>query len=149
MNYYIDPKTLHEQGEANIGSCLAIEQLIKDCNLDMSVEEFAEIYSSHRGIVNSEVNVWRNIYKWQLYTKGNRKHLMNVLGDELNFLSERPHQRFNQAEYIADFNKKNYKHYHIKVNLKDKAIIEHLEKQSNKNGYIINLIKNDIKRQSK
>lgn len=57
--------------------------------------------------------------------------------------------KFNQAEYIADFNKKNYRHYHIKVNLKDKAIIDHLEKQSNKNGYIINLIENDIKRQSK
>lgn len=54
-------------------------------------------------------------------------------------------QRFNQAEYIADFNKKNYKHYHIKVNLKDKDVIEHLEKQNNKNGYIVDLIKKDMK----
>lgn len=28
--------------------------------------------------------------------------------------------RFNQAEYIKQFNKENYKHYHIKVNLKIK-----------------------------
>lgn len=57
--------------------------------------------------------------------------------------------KFNQAEYIADFNKKNYKHYHIKINLKDKAILEHLEKQTNKNGYIIGLIEKDMKRQVK
>ena len=53
--------------------------------------------------------------------------------------------KFNQAEYIADFNKKNYRHYHIKVNLKEEEIIEHLEKQPNKNKYIIDLVKKDIK----
>lgn len=53
--------------------------------------------------------------------------------------------KFNQLEYINEFNKKNYKNYHIKINLKDKAIIDHLEKQKSKNGYIINLIKKDMR----
>lgn len=55
-------------------------------------------------------------------------------------------KEFNQLEYIKQFNKENYKHYHIKINLKDKAIIDHLEKQPSKNGYLINLIKKDIER---
>lgn len=52
--------------------------------------------------------------------------------------------RFNQAEYIKQFNKENYKHYHIKVNLKDKKIIDRIEKQKNKNNYIIELVRKDI-----
>jgi hypothetical protein len=54
-------------------------------------------------------------------------------------------KEFNQLDYIKDFDKKNYKHYHIKVNLKDKEIINHLEKQDSKNGYILDLIRKDIK----
>lgn len=144
MNYYIDPQSLHEQDKEDEGSCQAIEQLIKDCELDMSVDDFIETYASNRGLAHKPFNVWRNIYKYQFYTKANKKHLLNVLSDKLNFLNERPHQRFNQQDYIAGFNKMNYKHYHIKVNLKDKAIIEHLDKQTSKNRYIVDLIKKDM-----
>lgn len=48
-------------------------------------------------------------------------------------------------QYIAKFNKENYKHYHIKVNLKEKDVIDKLDSQPSKNGYIVNLIKKDIK----
>ena len=51
----------------------------------------------------------------------------------------------NNLEYIARFNKENYKDYHLKVNLKDKEIIDKLESVQSKNGYIINLIRKDIK----
>ena len=52
---------------------------------------------------------------------------------------------FNQLDYIKDFTKKNYKHYHIAINVKDKDIIDKLESVDSKNGYIINLIRKDIK----
>lgn len=52
----------------------------------------------------------------------------------------------NNLEYIAKFNKENYKDYHLKVNLKDKEIIDKLESVKSKNGYIINLIREDIKK---
>lgn len=50
----------------------------------------------------------------------------------------------NNLEYISKFNKENYKHYHIKVNLKDKEVIQKLDEVSSKNGYIVGLIKQDI-----
>lgn len=49
-------------------------------------------------------------------------------------------------EYIAKFNRENYRHYHIKVNLKDKDVIEKLESVPSKNGYIVELIREDIKK---
>ena len=52
----------------------------------------------------------------------------------------------NNLEYIARFNKENYKDYHLKVNLKDKEIIDKLESVPSKNGYIINLIREDLKK---
>lgn len=58
-------------------------------------------------------------------------------------------EKFDQMKYINEFNKLNYKHYHIKVNLKDQDVIEQIEKQSSKNGYIVNLIKEDIRRNKK
>lgn len=53
-------------------------------------------------------------------------------------------KEFNQLDYIKQFNKENYKHYHIKVNLKDKEVIDKLDGVGSKNGYIIDLIKKDI-----
>ena len=53
-------------------------------------------------------------------------------------------KEFNQYEYIKQFDKENYKHYHIKVNLKDKDIIEKLDKVGSKNKYILDLIRKDI-----
>lgn len=58
-------------------------------------------------------------------------------------------KEFNQLEYISKFNKENYKHYHIKVNLKDKEVIDKLNSVDSKNGYIIDLIKKDIKSKKK
>lgn len=54
-------------------------------------------------------------------------------------------EKFNQLEYISKFNKDNYKHYHIKVNKKDTKVIEQIEKQKSKNGYIIELIRKDLR----
>ena len=55
-------------------------------------------------------------------------------------------EKFNQLEYIKEFNKRTYKHYHLQINRVEKEVIEHLDKQPSKNGYIIKLIKNDMKK---
>ena len=124
-------------------SIKVIEKVIKDAKIDMTVDEFTKVYSSNRGIANNPINVCRNIEKYQLGFEGNFKYLYDILGDELNFLKENP--KANKYKYIAKFNKENYKHYHIKVNLKDKDVIDKLDSQPSKNGYIIDLIKKDIK----
>lgn len=51
---------------------------------------------------------------------------------------------FDPIAYISDFSKKNYKHYHIVVNLKDTDVIEQIEKQESKNKYIVDLIRADL-----
>lgn len=49
--------------------------------------------------------------------------------------------RFNQKEYIAEYNKNNYKMYQFRVK-KDSPIVDILDKKSNKNKYIVSLIEN-------
>lgn len=55
-------------------------------------------------------------------------------------------EEFNQAEYIKQFTKENYKHYHIMINKSKEDVIELLENQPSKNAYIISLIEKDLKR---
>ena len=50
------------------------------------------------------------------------------------------------TEYKAKFDRENYRHYHLKISNKQKEVIKHLEKQENKNGYIIELIRKDMER---
>lgn len=50
----------------------------------------------------------------------------------------------NQLDYISDYNKKNYKMYQFRVKKNDKEMIEKLDNISNRNGYITNLIMEDI-----
>ncbi len=121
-----------------------LERLIKTQDLNMSVDEFVEVYSSNRGIKNNVVNVWTNCEKYQFNLKGNKKHLLSVLGDSLNFLQANP--KFNQDAYVKKFTKENYKHYHLMVNKKNTKVINQLEKQESKNAYIISLIEKDIKK---
>lgn len=52
--------------------------------------------------------------------------------------------KFDANVYNRQFSKDNYKHYHLKVNIKETDVIEQLNKHTNKNRYIINLIKHDI-----
>mgnify|MGYP003333770888 CR=1 FL=1 len=55
--------------------------------------------------------------------------------------------KFNQAEYISSYHKSNIKQIKINLNKEyDADIIEHLSKQSNKQGYIKELIRKDIKK---
>lgn len=147
MNY-IAPKTIydaHITDEAREAHCKEVlNGLLQKANIEMDIDEFIKVYSSNRGIKNKAMNVWRNIYKWQLYLEGNYKYLYDILGDSLNFMKPNP-KEFNQKEYIKQFNKDNYKHYHIQVNLKDKEVIDKLNSVDSKNGYIIDLIKKDIK----
>ena len=52
----------------------------------------------------------------------------------------------NNLEYIAEYQKKNYKQVKINLNFEsDKELIEKLESVPNKQGYIKNLIREDIK----
>ena len=58
-------------------------------------------------------------------------------------------KEFNQLEYIKQYDKENYKHYHIKVRCDEKEVIEKLNTVESKNGYILDLIKKDIARNKK
>lgn len=54
-------------------------------------------------------------------------------------------KKFNKKEYDIEFNRKNYRRVEIRLNINtEKHLIEHLEKQSNKQGYIKSLIEKDI-----
>lgn len=53
-------------------------------------------------------------------------------------------KKFDEAAYQKEYAKKNYKHYHLKINNQEKRVIKKLESQENKNRYIIDLIKRDI-----
>lgn len=53
---------------------------------------------------------------------------------------------FDANEYNRNFSKENYKHYHLKVSKKDEDIIKKIESQKNKNKYIIDLIREQLKR---
>lgn len=147
-NYQLDSKLIYKMYQTNVEReehCRnAIQQLLDDVGIEMTVDEFIKTYSSNRGVKKCAVNVWKNIYKWQLHIKGNHKHLINILEDKLNFLQENP--KFNQSEYVAEYNKKNYKHYHLKVNINNIEVINKLSEQANKNAYIMSLIENDIKK---
>lgn len=54
--------------------------------------------------------------------------------------------KFNQNEYIKQFNKKNYKNIAIRINKKETDLISWLDKQPSKNAYILELIRNDMKK---
>lgn len=56
---------------------------------------------------------------------------------------------FNQLQYNNEYKRNNYRRYALMVPLKRSDIIEHLEKQTSKNAYIIKLIEDDIIRNSK
>lgn len=51
---------------------------------------------------------------------------------------------FNQAEYISNFNKNNYKMYQFRVKKSDINIINYLDNIENRNSYIVSLITTDI-----
>ncbi|WP_072684413.1 hypothetical protein [Holdemania sp. Marseille-P2844] len=57
---------------------------------------------------------------------------------------------FNQAAYVNEYKKKFYKQYAFRFSLKkDQAIINHLEKQTDKTNYIKSLIQRDIEKSEK
>jgi len=51
----------------------------------------------------------------------------------------------NQLNYISKYNKENYKMYQFRVKRSESALIEKLDNVSNRNGYITNLILEDIR----
>ena len=50
----------------------------------------------------------------------------------------------NQLKYISNYNKENYKMYQFRVKKTDSDLITKLESVSNRNGYICDLIMEDI-----
>ena len=55
--------------------------------------------------------------------------------------------KFNQKEYQANWDKENCKRLYLKLNkANDADIINRLDKEVNKQGYIKNLIRKDINR---
>ncbi|HCY06476.1 MAG TPA: hypothetical protein DHS57_04185, partial [Erysipelotrichaceae bacterium] len=58
---------------------------------------------------------------------------------------KRMSEKFNKTQYDIEFNRKNYRRVEIRLNINtEKHLIEHLEKQPNKQGYIKSLIEKDI-----
>ena len=51
----------------------------------------------------------------------------------------------NVIDYIANYNKKNYKSYQFRVKRSDSDLIEKLDNVGNRNAYLIGLLLNDIK----
>ena len=51
----------------------------------------------------------------------------------------------NQLNYISKYNKENYKMYQFRVKRSESALIDKLDNVSNRNGYITNLILEDIR----
>jgi len=51
---------------------------------------------------------------------------------------------FNQSEYIAKFNKENYKMYQFRVKKTETEIIDKLDNIDNRNSYLISLINKDL-----
>lgn len=49
-----------------------------------------------------------------------------------------------RAKYISDFNKENYKMYQFRIKRSDTELIDKLDTVSNRNGYLTNLILEDI-----
>ena len=69
----------------------------------------------------------------------------------LNYKTERRQntieKKFNQSEYIAEYVKENYKRFELRLNKKtEQDLIEHLDKQPNRNDYIRSLIKKDMQK---
>ena len=54
--------------------------------------------------------------------------------------------KFNQAKYIAKFNKNNYKMYQFRVKKTETTIINYLDNVENRNKYIMELIDSDVNR---
>lgn len=52
--------------------------------------------------------------------------------------------KFNQKEYISNFNKDNYKMYQFRIKKSDTTIIEYLDNIENRNSYIVSLINDNI-----
>lgn len=53
--------------------------------------------------------------------------------------------KFNQTEYIKEYQKKNYKMYQFRVKKENKKLIKFLDTINNRNEYIINLLENKLK----
>lgn len=51
----------------------------------------------------------------------------------------------NRNQYWYEYKKKNYKRYNIIVRLDDKDVLEKLDSVKSVNGYILGLIKEDLK----
>lgn len=53
----------------------------------------------------------------------------------------------NKEKQLA-YNKTTYKQYAIRINRAETEVISHLDQQKNKAGYIVKLVKDDIKKSS-
>ena len=55
-------------------------------------------------------------------------------------------EKFDQLKYIKAFDKETYKKYYFRVRKDNKKVIEYLNSIPNKNGYILHLIEEDMKK---
>ena len=52
--------------------------------------------------------------------------------------------KFNQTNYINEYQKQHYKGFSLRIRLDKKEVLEKLESVPSKNAYIISLIEQDI-----
>ena len=55
-------------------------------------------------------------------------------------------KKLTRKEYVAKHTKDNYRHYNIYISNKEKNVIKKLESVDSMTGYIVGLIKKDIKK---
>ena len=55
-------------------------------------------------------------------------------------------KKFNKREYMDEYYKKTYKSVAFRVRKDETEVLQHLEKQTSKSAYILNLIKKDMKK---
>lgn len=56
---------------------------------------------------------------------------------------------FDQKDYVNRFIKDHYRTYKLRVDKKDRVVLNHLEKEDNVNQYLLTLIRADIEKRRK
>ena len=58
-------------------------------------------------------------------------------------------KKYGQFEYMNEYNRSHYKSIAIRVRLDETELLDYLGKKENKTEYIVNLIKEDMKKNKK
>lgn len=132
-----------KEQERRIEAVKNIKKVMEEAKIKMTFDQFLDTYAENRGIKADPINVWRNMEKWQFDLPGNYKYLFELLGDKLNFLKETP-KYYSEAQKRATlkWKKENIRRIELNFNKEtDSDILEVLDAQENKQGFIKEIIR--------